>query len=905
MNVLLKKEIRMLLPSFLIGLALAFSFLLLPRNRPNSVWDFLIVLPMMCCPAMVVMMSLDSFGRELSAGAFPGLLVQPMSRERLWWIKTGLLFGAVLIILSAWWISFLLGWPTPLTPEDIHHTLLATGLFALTAYSGGLWTVLLLRQVGTAFWFTLLVPAGLIAGLANFLPERYSEHLTFVIVTSLVVYSIAGFLFAWRLFLRAQDTQWTGATISLPRWRVVPALLTGAGVKRRRRPLAAMFARECQLHQPQLLIAGGLALLHLGVLAARAIGSNRDSMLGFVLGHFWYLWLVMPLLVGCAAVAEERKLGTLEGELCLPARRRKQFFVKLVVTLLFSVLLGAVMPLLLEGTKILPNTDLNSSFRAAPEVLTGTLARTFVSIVHWVLMMSGWFGLILFAAICAGIGALAFYCSTLSRHTLQALGPTLLGIFVTVFLLFQAYLPDRITGVVLWRGFLVYLIGVPTLILTFVWLAYWNYRRVLAGWPVWRRNLLALLAAFSFVIATTAALYHRAWELFMPLEPAHGPARLAASARVTLQSEFLSVTVQLPDGKVWSGDFGYSMPSLTAYLTSGWQLKEAPHESQFLTGTNWASVADCIFDTVGIRTDGSLWVSAKSLPRQFYLTPARIPPQQSNRSPFSEVGDGHHWKSVISLGRNALLLKDDGTLWAWGTNQPNGTNGWPGLITYPIEQVGTDSDWAAVERISQWFYLRKQDGRAWSNINPVNSDDRHSFNVFGFAVARSQFLDQHQWRGVAWADATRSVLSGFLVGVRDDGTFRVLAGWELAGWENSQLTTHDVELGRDTTWVGVTGFDNDVVFALKADGSLWRWSFTGDPRTSPESAIAVRLGRHSDWLALGSIPGGIVALSADGGLWYWRFNSSHFYDTRELLLSPLIGVSRRPVRIAGLFDGPK
>ena len=92
-----------------------------------------------------------------------------------------------------------------------------------------------------------------------------------------------------------------------------PPRPTGHGAK------AVLFWKELQLHQSQLVIAGVLALLHLGVIATRKFGHFRkircpDSLLE----TFWVLWLVMPLLVGCAAVAEERKMGTLEGQLCLP-----------------------------------------------------------------------------------------------------------------------------------------------------------------------------------------------------------------------------------------------------------------------------------------------------------------------------------------------------------------------------------------------------------------------------------------------------------------------------------------------------------------------------------------------------------------------------------------------------------
>ena len=77
------------------------------------------------------------------------------------------------------------------------------------------------------------------------------------------------------------------------------------------------------LHQSQLIMAFALAGLHLGVLAARQfVDPHKSSEIYFVLNNFWGLWLVMPLLVGCAAVSEERKLGTHEGQLCLPVKQR-------------------------------------------------------------------------------------------------------------------------------------------------------------------------------------------------------------------------------------------------------------------------------------------------------------------------------------------------------------------------------------------------------------------------------------------------------------------------------------------------------------------------------------------------------------------------------------------------------
>ena len=84
MNPLVKKEIRLLLPSFLLGLALAFSVWLIPEQPITGFRLGLIAFPLICCPVVLVMMMLDSFGHELSAGTFSLLLAQPVPRLRIW-----------------------------------------------------------------------------------------------------------------------------------------------------------------------------------------------------------------------------------------------------------------------------------------------------------------------------------------------------------------------------------------------------------------------------------------------------------------------------------------------------------------------------------------------------------------------------------------------------------------------------------------------------------------------------------------------------------------------------------------------------------------------------------------------------------------------------------------------------
>jgi len=47
----------------------------------------------------------------------------------------------------------------------------------------------------------------------------------------------------------------------------------------------------------------------------------------------------------------------------------------------------------------------------------------------------------------------------------------------------------------------------PNAHLTLLWLAYLNFKNFRDGWPLWRRNLLALPGRFVFIVVASAALY--------------------------------------------------------------------------------------------------------------------------------------------------------------------------------------------------------------------------------------------------------------------------------------------------------------------------------------------------------------------------------------------------------------
>ena len=159
MNPLVKKEIRLLLPSFGICCALALPNLFFRFNPDGSLQNWWFILPaFVFCGAVAVMLALNSFGEEISSGTFSNLLAQPIPRQKIWETKIALLAVSLLIVGIFWSACGIVR--LKMIGHDLNLLDLFTGvgIFGLAVFSGGLWTVLLLRQVAAAFWLTVLVP---------------------------------------------------------------------------------------------------------------------------------------------------------------------------------------------------------------------------------------------------------------------------------------------------------------------------------------------------------------------------------------------------------------------------------------------------------------------------------------------------------------------------------------------------------------------------------------------------------------------------------------------------------------------------------------------------------------------------------------------------------------------------
>jgi len=885
MSIVLRKELRLLLPAWVATVVMT----TVPAWCTHAAWfarnGLAVGIVSIACFALgTLFLALSPFGQELSFGTFSLMLAQPQTRRRLWWIKMSALAAAVALSLAAMCLSWQLRTRGIVMMKNMPFSSVLTGfgplagfdaLLAMVVVSGGLWTTLLFRQVTAAFWFSLFVPAAILVLVQWLAGDGPQALLAEVVVMG--VYSIAGFALAGRLFLRAQDTPWGNEEVSLPASSGRSLRLLGWVFQQKRGSWAALLGKELQMQQVTLFMAAGLGLIYLA--AILVLAGKPSALNGFIFGLgelFWMPWLLVPLVLGSAAVAEERRLNTLQDQLCLPARKRTLFGMKLVVVLYLGVVFGAVMPWLVSGLS------------------------------HWAGVRANFAGLSsldAFAILSVLTAAIAFYASTLSRTTIQALGIGLVLIMLAfsavsvITALHPGYVPPFL-GEHWYEGHLrettlarltraydeisqffvmdlhIRALAWPAAIAAFFWLAYGNFRRLQVNQQMWLANLFGLLTAAALTLLVSNLIHARPWECFMRLEPAHGPPRISAAGagRMKVAASYAfdwkkpawGFFVLLPDGRLWA-----------ERVEPPFDRKAARAPGKFVDSSNWVDLASARTGAAGIQSDHTLWKIDSS---------ARA----------TRIGDAADWQAVAEGQDYLMALKLDGTLWHSTNAYESGKIGsvrWrqarPAADGAPVALLGYGSDWCGLYSAGRCVFGVKRDGSVWQLEDRQLMEEQPDGSIVVrdiFQAARGAFTGTN-WSSLAGQSQIQVAVSG------DGGLWAAgLLSGRLFG-QDSPAGLHEqaVRIGGSSEWREVAGTFWSVA-AVKTNGTLWMQNEPGSPE-------AWRPSDYSDWMAVTIAPGEwITTLAADGTLSVW----SPQYRSILGLPEP----KQRPLLSLNLFNTP-
>ncbi|MBE7504629.1 MAG: hypothetical protein HS113_30915, partial [Verrucomicrobiales bacterium] len=344
------KELREILPYWLVSLAVSLSWLLPPWELGLAVWAL--------GEVAVVAMGAAMFGHEFGHRTVSLVLVQPVARGEIWRRKMAVLGAALAVILVARLAGLVVRGNVQMAFQTVFGL---TGLLSVAALAYGLlvapWMTLLTRSTLAGAVFTVALPA-LVWQLVSLvvaawfgadgrdLPEAAAARMGGFVWLTLGLW-VAGPLLSYRAFSRWEATAAAGQPLRWPRWLTWSAGRAEPRKRSRGRPWVRLVAKELRLQSPAFVV-GGLYVLICGTDIALQWAWPRPGELSLTseVTSFVTLFhvLLVSLLAGALACAEDRATEVLPWHLTLPIALRTQWRVKVGVALGTAHALGVALP---------------------------------------------------------------------------------------------------------------------------------------------------------------------------------------------------------------------------------------------------------------------------------------------------------------------------------------------------------------------------------------------------------------------------------------------------------------------------------------------------------------------------------------------------------------------------------
>ncbi|MCL2503105.1 MAG: cell wall-binding repeat-containing protein [Coriobacteriia bacterium] len=248
----------------------------------------------------------------------------------------------------------------------------------------------------------------------------------------------------------------------------------------------------------------------------------------------------------------------------------------------------------------------------------------------------------------------------------------------------------------------------------------------------------------------------------------------------------------------------------------------------------WQAVSTGQYHSLGIKEDGSLWAWGSNIYEQLGIGSTE---DMVRRTPVQVGGAADKWQAVTTRDYHSLGVKDDGSLWAWGRNSSGqlGTGSTAGANT-PVLTGSAADKWKAVSAGGRHSLGVKDDGTLWAWGS--NSSGQLGNGESGSDDLEGPIVDKY---------------APIQVGVAADRWQAVSAGSEHS-------------------------------FAIKGDGSLWAWGSNGygqlgdgtggDGTRSNDKNVPILTGSAADkWKAVSAGGRHSLGVKDDGSLWAWGNNA--------------------------------
>ncbi|MCL1816933.1 MAG: cohesin domain-containing protein [Clostridiales bacterium] len=281
-----------------------------------------------------------------------------------------------------------------------------------------------------------------------------------------------------------------------------------------------------------------------------------------------------------------------------------------------------------------------------------------------------------------------------------------------------------------------------------------------------------------------------------------------------------------------------------------------------LEGNDMAALAAGENHSVVLKKDGSLWAWGWNRGGQFGNSTnidSNVPVR---------VGTGDDWAQFAANTAITVAIKKDNSLWAWGLTGYSQLEDGPAIRSNTPIQIENDKNWATISAGYMFNVAIKTDGSMWAWGN-------NTYGQLGDGTTTWRYVPVRIGMNNDWAALAAG--TSYTVALKKDGS---LWAWGLnhhgqLGDGTNEDSTVPVRVGTDNNWVTVAvGLFHTL--ALKTDGSLWGWgwNFNGQLGDSSRKSYnePYRIGADYDWAQITAGGDHSLAIKRDGSLWGWGAN---------------------------------
>ncbi|MCL2618905.1 MAG: hypothetical protein FWD98_07635, partial [Defluviitaleaceae bacterium] len=399
-------------------------------------------------------------------------------------------------------------------------------------------------------------------------------------------------------------------------------------------------------------------------------------------------------------------------------------------------------------------------------------------------------------------------------------------------------------------------------------------------------TIVRRIAATLAVLVALSSIAMPRSEVFA--DPA--PAQLLAEAVVVSAGHSHTMMI-LQDGSLWA--IGHNNHG---QLGDGTSIDRNTPVRITNPDETWLSVsAGTHYYTLAVTTDGRLFGWGRNVDGKAGQDPIRTEIPTPER-----IGTGTDWKYVSAGNTHSLAMREDGTIWSWGSNS-DGRLGQGSNISYSYNptQIGTDY-WTAVSAGGTHSLAIRDNGTLWGwGFNQQGQ--------LGIGPGGSRNASEHVYPGTYWASVAAG--STHTAAIRDDGSLWVWgnnANDRLGlgpGRAGSYNTPQQVESHYD--WQSVSSGLLHTT-AIRDGGYAWSWGFNqygqlGNGTTTPHNAPHEVDGAY--WVSISSGFHHVVGVKSDGSIWTWGDNThgqipgvdpSILINSNPVMVSAAITINQHP-----------